>query len=258
MHLSLYSIATLLSAAISTALPAFLAGGQGTITSPAAGLIPENYCEPFLPSSPSALTERNLRPIPISDVRFHQDAAVSARLIVNWINPSDMSRGWMWLGGWLAIGVDKSFNLQEAGVRNGSIVNFSSCVAAVGEYESDEWFTLEHSAHLRAAFEQTGTAFMGWFEYLGLENWTPPSLLPGLDYESRAVASISHVKFRQDAAVSAYLIVKWLNPDDATPGSKDLGPWKVINTEETFSLQDHWVHRPICGPCKMQANSMQI
>ncbi|KAJ7171458.1 hypothetical protein C8R46DRAFT_1262971 [Mycena filopes] len=243
MHLPMYSIAALLSAAISTAaLPAFLGGGQGTTTSPAAS---------FFGSSP-ALTDHDLTPPPISEVKFRQDAAVSARLILKWINPSDQSRGQKELGEWLSIDSEETFNLQKEGIHNGFIVSFASYVAAIGEYENNEWFTIEHSAHQRAVFRQTGTAFKGWFEFVGIENLRGDGLKT-LDYDSLAVinliysnrnsmvASISHVKFRQDAAVSAYLIVKWLNPDDATPGSKELGPWKAINTEERFSLQDEGV-----------------
>lgn len=49
---------------------------------------------------------------------------------------------------------------------------------------------------------------------------------------------INAVKFRQDAAVSAYITVHWI---DDTEKSKDLGPWKSINQEETFNLVDEGV-----------------
>jgi hypothetical protein len=52
--------------------------------------------------------------------------------------------------------------------------------------------------------------------------------------------AISDVKFRQDAAVSAYLKVYWIN-DNGKTESKDLGPWKPINTEEQFNLLNEGV-----------------
>ncbi|KIM74493.1 hypothetical protein PILCRDRAFT_14392 [Piloderma croceum F 1598] len=50
-------------------------------------------------------------------------------------------------------------------------------------------------------------------------------------------SKISDVRFKQDAAVSAYIIVYWLG-SDGKQHSKDLGPWKAINTEEQFILKD--------------------
>ncbi|KAJ7315821.1 hypothetical protein DFH08DRAFT_820392 [Mycena albidolilacea] len=64
---------------------------------------------------------------------------------------------------------------------------------------------------------------------------------PNVAHEKFAPEDISRVKFRQDAAVSAYLIAKWINPQDNKEVSKDLGPWKDVGTEETFSLKDEGI-----------------
>jgi hypothetical protein len=46
------------------------------------------------------------------------------------------------------------------------------------------------------------------------------------------------VKYIQNAAVSAYLITRWIDPRDGITRSKDLGPWKAIATQEEFILAD--------------------
>jgi hypothetical protein len=63
---------------------------------------------------------------------------------------------------------------------------------------------------------------------------------PSRSFNAVELQKIAGVRYRQDAAVSAYIIVKWLG-DDGKQYSKDLGPWKPINTEEQFVLKDEGV-----------------
>jgi len=55
-----------------------------------------------------------------------------------------------------------------------------------------------------------------------------------------ALTKIGGVRFRQDAAVSAYIKVYWVG-DSGKIHSKDLGPWKPIGTEEQFVLTDEGI-----------------
>ncbi|KAJ7183774.1 hypothetical protein C8R46DRAFT_1027426 [Mycena filopes] len=107
----------------------------------------------------------------ISDVHFQQNAMVSAYLIVNWFTFCQHS-SWQSkdLGHWLSQGQGATFNLQQEGIPEGSKVNFASYDSAVGKYPNDYGFEVVYSANTRANFKQTGTAFKGWFEYIGLQN----------------------------------------------------------------------------------------
>ncbi|KAJ7171457.1 hypothetical protein C8R46DRAFT_1217019 [Mycena filopes] len=139
MHFSMYSLATLLSVAVSAAaMPAHAAINQ----------------VPFAGEH-------------ISHVRFRQDAAVSAYILAKWLNPNDASAGHKDLGPWKAINTEETFSLQDEGIPEGVLVHFNSYVSAVGEYENDHWFIVDYSAGKGAAFRQTGTAFKGWFEFTG-------------------------------------------------------------------------------------------
>ncbi|KIM74492.1 hypothetical protein PILCRDRAFT_92560 [Piloderma croceum F 1598] len=67
---------------------------------------------------------------------------------------------------------------------------------------------------------------------------TPLNALPSS--KTTVLTKIAGVKYCQDAAVSAYIIVKWLG-DNGKQFSKDLGPWKPINTEGQFVLIDEGI-----------------
>ncbi|KAJ7034114.1 hypothetical protein C8F04DRAFT_1103126 [Mycena alexandri] len=167
----------------------------------------------------------------IARVKFAQDAAVLAYLVAHWIDPTDSSIKMKELGPYKAVGTRQEFNLVDEGLPDGATVRFSSYVVGVGEYENDLWFKIDGSESHGAIFRQTGTAFKGWFQYTGIYR-------PFIAHDDFQVGAISHVKYVQNAAVSAYLLVRWIDPSDGITRSKDLGPWKAIATREEFILAD--------------------
>jgi hypothetical protein len=44
------------------------------------------------------------------------------------------------------------------------------------------------------------------------------------------------VKYIQNAAVSAYLLTRWVDSSNSIIHSKDLDPWKAIATQEEFNF----------------------
>ncbi|KAJ7731970.1 hypothetical protein B0H16DRAFT_1582330 [Mycena metata] len=167
----------------------------------------------------------------IARVQYVQQAAVLGYPVIRWIDPNDGSTKRKDLGAYQAVGTQQEFNLVDEGIPDGASVKFSSYVAGIGEYEIDPWFTFDSLASQGATFKQTGTAFKGWFQYMGLYR---PYILDG-NFKANP---ISRVKYVQNAAVSAYLIAHWTDPNDGTSHSKELGPWKAIATEEEFNLVD--------------------
>jgi len=170
---------------------------------------------------------------PISRVKFAQDASVLAYLVAHWID-TDGSIKMKEIGPYKAVGTRQEFNLVDEGLPEGASVKFSSYVAGVGEYENEFWFRIDSSESTGAAFRQTGTAFKGWFQYTGLYRFFTA-------HENLQVGAISHVKYIQNAAVSAYLLIRWTHPNDGIPRSKDLGPWKAIATREEFKLVEEGI-----------------
>ncbi|KAJ7018401.1 hypothetical protein C8F04DRAFT_1151712 [Mycena alexandri] len=138
----------------------------------------------------------------IARVKFAQDAAVLAYLVAHWIDPTDSSIKMKELGPYKAVGTRQEFNLVDEGLPDGATVRFSSYVVGVGEYENDLWFKIDG---------------------------------PFIAHDDFQVGAISHVKYVQNAAVSAYLLVRWIDPSDGITRSKDLGPWKAIATRENLS-----------------------
>ncbi|KAJ7681048.1 hypothetical protein DFH06DRAFT_1164912 [Mycena polygramma] len=104
----------------------------------------------------------------IACVRYVQDAAVLAYPIVRWIDPNDGCTKNKALGSYSPVGIQEEFNLMEEGIPDGTSATLSSYVAGVGEYTSDRWFKVDSSGSQGAMFRQTGTAFKGWFQYMGL------------------------------------------------------------------------------------------
>ncbi|KAJ7651879.1 hypothetical protein B0H17DRAFT_1101893 [Mycena rosella] len=170
----------------------------------------------------------------IARVKYAQDAAVLAYLVAHWIDPNDGSIKLKELGPYKAVGMRQEFNLVDEGLPDGALVRLSSYVAGVGEYENNLWFRINGSESRGAIFRQTGTAFRGWFQYTGLYH-------PFIDHENFQVGAIAHVKYIQNAAVSAYLLARWIDPSDGSSHSKDLGPWKAIATQEEFNLVDEGI-----------------
>ncbi|KAJ7918312.1 hypothetical protein B0H13DRAFT_1993269 [Mycena leptocephala] len=152
---------------------------------------------------------------PITRVKYIQDAAVLAYLIARWIDPNDGSTKTKELGPYKA-------------------VRLSSYVAGVGEYENELWFTVDGSGSQGATFRQTGTTFKGWFQYTGLYR-------PFIAHDNVQAGAIARVKYVQNAAVSAYLLARWIDPSDGCSHSKDLGSWKAIATQEEFNLVDEGI-----------------
>ncbi|KAJ7458286.1 hypothetical protein B0H11DRAFT_2061574 [Mycena galericulata] len=113
-------------------------------------------------------TQRSSPSTVISRVRYRQDAAVSAQLVVQWIDPKDKRRHKENFGHCKPIATQDEFTLVDAGIPDGAMVKFSSYVSAIGDYENDRWFKVKKSVSEGASFRQTGTAFKGWFEYVGL------------------------------------------------------------------------------------------
>ncbi|KAJ7089964.1 hypothetical protein C8R44DRAFT_892146 [Mycena epipterygia] len=228
MHFSMYSLATLLSVAVSaTALPSWL------------GIKPGSY---------HTVDHQNFAAEAISHVKFRQDAAVSAYIIAKWLDPKDVKPGQKDLGPWKAIDTEETFSLKDEGIPDGALIHFASYVSAVGEYENDHWFKVDYSAGKGADFRQTGTAFKGWFDYTGLfdffrngrlldhsAQWNHP-VYTGVAHGNFMSDSIATVKFQQDAAVSAYLVVHWVDPRDNSAHQKELGSWMDIGTQAEFNL----------------------
>ncbi|KAJ7757807.1 hypothetical protein DFH07DRAFT_819358 [Mycena maculata] len=179
------------------------------------------------PTSQQAVTS-------ISRVKYAQDAAVLAYLVAHWIDPNDGSIKLKELGPYKAVGMRQEFNLVDEGVPDGALVRLSSYVAGIGEYENDLWFTINSSESRGAIFRQTGTAFKGWFQYTGLYH-------PFIAHDTLQAGAIAHVKYIQNAAVSAYLLARWIDPSDGSSHNKDLGPWKAIATQEEFNLVDEGI-----------------
>ncbi|KAJ7108300.1 hypothetical protein C8R44DRAFT_803932 [Mycena epipterygia] len=170
----------------------------------------------------------------IAWVQYVQHAAVLAYLVVRWIDPNDGSTKSKELGPYSAVGTQQEFNLVDEGIPEGASVKFSSYVVGIGEYENDLWFTVDNSGSQGATFRQTGTAFKGWFQYMGLYR-------PSIPHGSLQAGTVARVKYVQNAAVSAYLIARWTDPNDGSSHSKELGPWKAIATEEEFNLVDEGI-----------------
>ncbi|KAJ7669868.1 hypothetical protein DFH06DRAFT_1179346 [Mycena polygramma] len=117
----------------------------------------------------------------IARVRYVQDAAVMAYPIVRWIDPNDGCTKNKALSSLSGVNTQAEFNLVEEGIPDGTTATLSSYVAGVGEYTSDRWFKVDSSGCQGAMFRQTGTAFKGWFQYMGLYrqsrdrlNWNCP------------------------------------------------------------------------------------
>jgi hypothetical protein len=54
----------------------------------------------------------------------------------------------------------------------------------------------------------------------------------------QSVAPITRVKYIQDAAVLAYLIARWIDPNDGSTKTKELGPYKAVGMHQEFNLVD--------------------
>ncbi|KAJ7089957.1 hypothetical protein C8R44DRAFT_751209 [Mycena epipterygia] len=232
MHFSMYSLATLLSVAVSaTALPGWL------------GIKPDHTVD-----------HQNFAAEAISHVKFRQDAAVSAYIIAKWLDPNDAKAGQKDLGPWKAIDTEETFSLKDEGIPDGVLVNicsvvvarlltdrfskihFASYVSAVGEYENDHWFKVDYLAGKGADFRQTGTAFKGWFDYTGLFDFFRNEIYTGVAHGNFMRDSIATVKFQQDAVVSAHLVVHWFDPRDSGSYQKQLGSWMAVNSQAEFNL----------------------
>ncbi|KAF8191086.1 hypothetical protein K438DRAFT_1831198 [Mycena galopus ATCC 62051] len=172
----------------------------------------------------------------ISLVKYVQDAAVLANLVARWIDPTDGSMKMKEIGPYKAVGTRQEFNLMNEGLPNGASVRLSSYVVGVGEYEDALWFRIDSSESNGAIFRQTGTAFKGWFQYTGLYR---PFIAH--DNVQAEVGAISRVKYIQNAAVSAYLLIRWIHPTEGIIRRRDLGPWKAIATQEEFNLVEEGI-----------------
>ncbi|KAJ6579220.1 hypothetical protein DFH09DRAFT_1147819 [Mycena vulgaris] len=171
----------------------------------------------------------------ITRVKYVQDMAMLAYLVVRWIDPNDGSTKGKGLGPYKAVGTQQEFNLVDEGIPDGASVRFSSYVAGIGEYENDRWFTIDSSCSQGVTFRQTGTAFKGWFQCIGLYR-------PFIAHDnSQSAGTISRLKYLQNAAVLSYLIARWTDPTDGSSHSKDLGRWKAIATNEEFNLVDEGI-----------------
>ncbi|KAJ6564592.1 hypothetical protein B0H19DRAFT_80758 [Mycena capillaripes] len=182
----------------------------------------------------TALRQGDRRYTSIARVRYVQDAAVLAYLVIRWIDPNDGSTKRETLGQYKPVGTQQEYNLAGEGIPDGASVRLSSYVAGVGEYENDRWFTVDSSASQGVTFRQTGTAFKGWFQYTGLYR-------PIIVHDNFQAGAISRLKYLQNAAVSAYIIARWTDPNDGSSHSKDLGPWKPIATQQEFNLVDEGI-----------------
>ncbi|KAF7354310.1 hypothetical protein MVEN_01119400 [Mycena venus] len=67
-----------------------------------------------------------------------------------------------------------------------------------------------------------------------------PMIRPNLAASQQVVASIARVKYAQDAAVLAYLVARWIDPNDhgGSIKMKELGPYKAVGTRQEFNLVD--------------------
>ncbi|KAJ7458287.1 hypothetical protein B0H11DRAFT_1924738 [Mycena galericulata] len=171
MRLSILTIVNALSMAISTA--AF----------PTSVAVKPNEC--------SGVVRGIVANPAISRVQYKQDALVSAYLMVQWVDPSDNSTHRKDLGPYKAIDTEEEFTLVDEGIPDGAtvepsclIVKFSSYVSGIGGgvylllitpffitifagYSDDNVFQVNKSVSTGATFRQTGTAFKGWFTYIG-------------------------------------------------------------------------------------------
>ncbi|KAJ7669911.1 hypothetical protein DFH06DRAFT_1320946 [Mycena polygramma] len=123
---------------------------------------------------------------------------------------------------------------MEEGIPDGTSATLSSYVAGVGEYTSDRWFKVDSSGSQGAMFRQTGTAFKGWFQYMGLYRRD----IANANSQAKVIARITYL---QKAAVSAYPIARWTHPDEGTVHTKHLGSWKAIGMQEEFNLIDEGI-----------------
>ncbi|KAJ7778049.1 hypothetical protein DFH07DRAFT_1036567 [Mycena maculata] len=276
MHFSMYSLATLLSVAVSaTAFPAWLGikpgrpphvyGTTDSFSSQAAvgrqgRIIKLGFKDTYVPRQ-CAQTQA------ISHVKFRQDAAVSAYIIAKWLDPNDVANaGHKDLGPWKAFNTEETFSLKDEGIPDGVLVNICSIVVGQAadrscfpdplrficlrrrggiishpEYEDDHWFKVDYSAGKGADFRQTGTAFKGWFDYTGLFNFFQNEFCPGVAHDNFKRDLIATVKFQQDALVSAYLVVHWFNPSDGGSYQKQLGSWMAVDTQAEFNLANEGI-----------------
>ncbi|KAJ6505447.1 hypothetical protein C8R45DRAFT_923724 [Mycena sanguinolenta] len=170
----------------------------------------------------------------IACVKYAQDAAVLAYLVAHWIDPDDRSKKMKQLGPYMLVGMQQEFNLVDEGLPDGALVNtlpetvrLSSYVTWVGGVSSV--MAVRSLYHCR---QNMRTAF-------GSELMVPSRA--GQFSDSPLIAHDNlqvHVKYIQNAAVSAYLLARWTDPSDRSTHTKDLGLWKPIVTQEEFTLVD--------------------
>ncbi|KAJ6503855.1 hypothetical protein C8R45DRAFT_973923 [Mycena sanguinolenta] len=65
-----------------------------------------------------------------------------------------------------------------------------------------------------------------------------PMIAPSFAASQQAVPSIARVKYAQDAAVLAYLVARWIDPNDRSIKMKELGPYMAVGTRQEFNLVD--------------------
>ncbi|KAJ6476656.1 hypothetical protein C8R47DRAFT_1323494 [Mycena vitilis] len=185
-------------------------------------------------SAALATSAANINPVAsnyasIARVRYVQDAAVMAYPIIRWIDPNDGFTKNKALGSLNGVNTQADFNLVDEGVPNGTSATLSSYVAGVGEYPSDRWFKVDSSSSQGVTFRQTGSAFKGWFQYMGLYRRE-------ITNDNSQANAIARLTYLQKAAVSAYPIARWTNPTDGTSHTTHLGSWKAIGMQEEFDL----------------------
>ncbi|KAJ7458285.1 hypothetical protein B0H11DRAFT_2061561 [Mycena galericulata] len=161
--------------------------------------------------------------------------------MVQWIDPKNQRRHKETFGYCKPIATQEEFTLVDAGIPDGAMVKFSSYVWAIGEYENDRWFKVKKSVSEGASFRQTGTAFKGWFEYAGSYNFPSGKFLADLSRGTIKAGSIARVQYCQDAAVSAYLFVDWIDPEDESRHTKHFLPYKPVGTRKEFRLVDEGI-----------------
>ncbi|KAJ7082135.1 hypothetical protein C8R44DRAFT_905022 [Mycena epipterygia] len=264
MRLSMYTLATLLSVAVSaTAIPAWLG------IKPDPTIDHQNFAVRIMPKlgfKDTYVPRQCAQGEAISHVKFRQDAAVSAYIIAKWLDPKDVSPGHKDLGPWKPIDTEEIFNLKDEGIPDGVLVKICSVVVGKAadrscfpdplrficlrrrggiishpEYENDHWFKVDYSSGKGADFRQTGTAFKGWFDYTGLFDFFQNEIYTGVAHGNFMGDSIATVKFQQDALVSAYLLVHWFDPRDSGSYQKQLGSWMAVDSEAEFNLANEGV-----------------
>ncbi|KAJ6563072.1 hypothetical protein DFH09DRAFT_1082562 [Mycena vulgaris] len=194
----------------------------------------------------------------ISRVKFVQDARVSAhRLVAHRTDPKDNSSHSKDLVEWMAIGTQKKCTLADEGMGNRKYY-FSFLFRSVRGGRIREQPLVRLTV---LALRRKGTAFNGWFVYMGLydvNSATAPSRITHNTFQaslfmpiSTAIPniksqadSIARVQYVQDAAVSAYLIARWTDPrrllktrhSDTAP---DLQQFRHSSRNTTHSPDSH-------------------